>query len=199
MANILKLRKCAYIFDSSYGNFFYGTKEAHAKRYAVQRHMKQYYDSEEMRNTPIEYTIDENDHIIIMIDNQPHYLNDLQIASIDGLDSVINHRRIIDATKIETKNFHLFCTRFLHSNHFKSLNFEFFTGIEDLGYIRVNFKGYSERFIIDDRDGTLYTSGECGRHKPITAKEIANRLDLQSAKVRNEFYEMIEAITGKEI
>lgn len=199
MANTLKLRKCAYIFDSSYGNSFYGTKEAHAKRYAMQRYMKQYYESEEMRNTPIEYTLNKNGNICINVNGESHYLNDLQIASIDGLDSVINHRRIIDATKIETKNFHLFCSRFQHSNHFKSLNFEFFTDIDDLGYIRVNFKGYAERFIIDDRDGTLYTSGEHGRHTQTTAKQIANRLDLQSAKVQKEFYEMIAAITGKEI
>lgn len=199
MKNTLKLRKCAYIFDSSYGNYFYGTKEMHAKRREIQKHMKQYYDSEELRNTPMEYSVNEYGQITITVNNELHRLNDLQIASISEAYSIINHRRVINAATVKTNNYHLLCNRFLHSNHFKTLHFEFFTGEEDLGYIRVYFKGNAERFIIDDRTGEINTSGEYGRHKPIKAKEIAKRLDITGEKARKEFFEMINIITSEEM
>lgn len=196
--NTLTLRKCAYIFDSTYGTYFCGTKEQHAQRAATQRTLKEYYDHPGKRLEHIPYSIDNGGNITIILNDQPHRLNALQIAHINGdPNSVINHRRHIttEAVAKKTALFHQWTSKSLYSNKFRTLEFEFFTGVEDLGYIRVNFKGHSERFIIDDRTGELFTSGEHGHHQPTTAECIRKRLEIQSEKAKAEFYEIINIIT----
>lgn len=196
----LSLRKCAYIFDNSYSNFFYGTKAQHAARMATQKAIKEYYESPEKRAEKIEYTTDENGNYIITVNGQRHRLNALQIAAVhDEPESVINHRRNIDPDEIakETPHFHRFCTNDLYSNKYRTLQFEFFTGADALGYIRVHFNGWHEQFIIDDRTGEIYTSGENGQHKPTTAEYIRERLHIKSPAAIKEYNEMIAAITKK--
>lgn len=199
MKNTLTLRKCAYIFDSSYSNYFYGTKAQHAAKIATEKAMKEYYDSEEKRAEKIAYTLDSNNNPIITVNGTDHRLNALQIASIDGEpENVINHRRHITAEKVVevAPHFHQWTSSSLYSNKYKSLEFEFFTGVDDLGYIRVHFKGYHEQFIIDDRNGEIYTSGEHGQHKPTTAETIRKYLGIESKAATAEFYEIINAITA---
>ena len=194
----LKLRKCAYIFDSTHGTFFYGTREQHAKRHAAQKALQEYYYNEEKRTEEIPYTTDGSGNPVINLNGENHRLNALQIASINGdPDNVINHRRQISAAAIgeKTSLFHVFCRDSLYSNKFKTLQFEFFTGPEELGYIRVHFNRNHEQFIIDDRTGELFTSGEYGPHKPTTADAIRERLEITSAAAKKEFNEIISIIT----
>lgn len=194
----LTLRKCAYIFDSTYGTYFYGTKEQHAKRTATQKALKEYYDNPQKRLANIPYTIDTAGNPVIIINDEQHRLNALQIAHINGNpESIINHRRQITAESVAGKTalFHQWTSNSLYSNKFRTLKFGFFTGSDDLGYIRVNFKGHSERFIIDGRTGELFTSGEHGQHQPTTAEHIRKRLEIQSEKAKAEFFEIIHIIT----
>ena len=182
----LTLRKCAYIFDYSNNVYFHGTHEQYLQKCAKNK-----------RNEKIPYTLTESGDPVILIANIEHRLNALQIASIDDLDNVINYRRDIKTEDVarETKHFHIFCNNSLYSNKFRSLRFEFYTGLSDLGYIRVHFKNNSVRFIIDDRSGTIYTSGEHGQHKATTANILADYLDLGSKAARAEFFEIINIIT----
>lgn len=200
MQNTLRLRKCAYIFDSSHSNYFYGTKAQRAAKIATEKAIKEYYDSEKKRSEKIAYTLDSGNNPIIEINGEPHRLNALQIASIDGEpENVINHRRHITAEKVAkvAPHFHQWTSSSLYSNKYKTLEFEFFTGIDDLGYIRVHFKGYHEQFIIDDRTGKLFTSGECGQHKPTTAEYIIDCLGIESKAAKAEFFEIMNAITAE--
>lgn len=202
MNNTLKLRKCAYIFDQSYNNYFCGTREQHAEKIRTQNAIKEYYNSEEKRAEEIPYTLDSQGNPVIIVNDKPHRLNALQIASINGdPENVINHRRHINVDEIKenTPHFHIFCSRDLYSNKFKSLHFEFFTGDDELGYIRVNFKGCAMRFIIDDRTGELFTSGEYEQHKPTTAKYICKMLDITSEAAKKEFYEVMDIISKKKV
>ena len=199
MKNTLTLRKCAYIFDSSHNNYFYGTKAQYAEKIATEKEMETYYNQPEKRAEKIAYTLDTNGNPIITVNGKDHRLNALQIASIDGEpENVINHRRHITAEKVAeiAPHFHQWTSSSLYSNKYKTLEFEFFTGLNDLGYIRVHFKGRHEQFIIDDRTGEIYTSGECGQHKPTTAKNIIDRLGIESKAAKAEFYEIINAITA---
>lgn len=198
MNNTLTLRKCAYIFDNTHGTYFYGTKEQHTKRAATQKILTEYYYNEQKRLEKIPYSTDNNGNIYIDINGEPHRLNALQIAHIDGdPDNVINHRRIIKTKEIaeKTKLFYQFLNNSLYSNKFKTLTFEFFTGINELGYIRVHFNRNHEQFIIDDRTGKLFTSGEHGQHTPTTAEHIRKRLEISSTAAKKEFNEIINIIT----
>ena len=56
--NTLKLRKCAYIFDSSASRYFYGTKAQHAEKAATEKEMKKYFEDPEKLNEKIPYTKD---------------------------------------------------------------------------------------------------------------------------------------------
>lgn len=198
MKNTLTLRKCAYIFDSTHGTYFYGTKEQYAKRAMTQKVLMEYYYNEQKRLEKIQYSTDNNGNIYIDINGEPHRLNALQIAHIDGdPDNVINHRRIIKTKDVaeKTKLFHQFLSNSLYSNKFKTLEFEFFTGENELGYIRVHFNRNHEQFIIDDRTGELFTSGEHGQHTPTTAANIRKRLEISSTAATKEFNEIINIIT----
>jgi hypothetical protein len=194
----LTLRKCAYIFDNTYSNYFYGTREQHQKRAAIQTALKEYYYNAEKRAEKLPYTTDESGNVYININGENHRLNALQIAHIDDdPDNVVNHRRHINAEDVATKTdkFHKFCTDSVYSNKFKTLQFEFFTGADELGYIRVHFKNNHIQFVIDDRDGQLYTSGECGQHTPTTEAYIREYLQIDSDNAKTEFNDVIKIIT----
>ena len=199
--NFLTLQKCAYIFDSTFKNLYYGTAEQREQRKITQTAMQEYYYHPEKLIEKFPYTISENGDPIIIFNGNPHRLNALQIATISDQKSVINHRRHIDPDEIakNTPHFHRFCSEDIRSNKYRTLYFEFFTKPGALGYIRVHFKGSHEQFIIDDRDGKLYTSGEYGQHKPTTAATIATRLRIESNAAKSEFYEVINAITKTEV
>lgn len=198
MEKTLTLRKCAYIFDNTYGNFFYGTKEQHAKRHAAQKTLQEYYYNAEKRLEKIPYTLSQDGQPEIMLNGENHRLNALQIAHIDGdPENVINHRRHISTAAVAEKTnlFHMWTNFSLYSNKFKTLEFEFFTGPGELGYIRVHFKRHYETFVIDDRTGELFTSGEYGQHKPTSAAAIRERLNISTGAARKEFDEIINIIT----
>jgi len=198
MSNVLKLSRCAYIFDNIASSHFFCSHKEMEKALKIRDYLMKFYDDQEMRNTLIEYKRDIYNNIIIQINGENHYLNDLQISFIDDQNSIINHKRNIDIDKINSRNFHSFTHNSLYSNNFKSLIFEFYTNPDDLGYIRVHFKNNNERFVIDDRNGDIYTSGENGRHILTNAKTICKKLNITSEKARKEFYEIINTITRKE-
>lgn len=198
MKNYLTLRKCAYIFDSSADRFFYGTSEQYAKKMAIRKELERFYYEPEKRLEKIPYTKDNDKNIIITINGEPHRLNALQIASIEGdPENVINHRQNIDPEKVlnACPSFEKRCTNDIRSKKYKSLYFEFYTGENELGYIRVHFNNNHEQFIINDRTGAIYTSGEYGDHEPTTAAKIAERLNIKSNSAKSAFYEVINAIT----
>lgn len=200
MKNTLTLRKCAYIFDSTKGPFYYGTREQIEKMRRTNKELESYYYDAEKRAAKIPYFTDENNNIFIEILGEKHALNDLEILSIDGApDNIINHRRIFSVAYIakNAPHFHQWTKNSLYSNKFKTLEFEFFTGPDELGYIRTHFKGNCARFIIDNRTGNIYSSGEHGRHKLIDLKEITDYLDISSAAALNEFLEIMNLITVK--
>jgi hypothetical protein len=197
----LTLRKCAYIFDSTYTTYFCGTAQQIQRRHAIQSALREFYNNPEKTKEPIPCTINESGEITIDINGEPHRLNALQVKTISEPDNIINHRKMININEIakETPHFHRFCKNDLKSNNFKSLQFEFFTSPEELGYIRVHFKNNYECFIIDERTGELYTSGKLGTHKPTTARAITKALEITSAKAKAEFNEVIKAITKTEV
>lgn len=198
MSQYLTLRKCAYIFDASNSTYFYGTREQYAIKAATNKALKEYYESETKRAEKIPYTLSTHGSPVITIAGHPHTLNALQIAAIDGdPENVINHRRTITAEEVAktAPNFRESCGCTLYHNKLKSFWVDFYTGADDLGYIRFHFKGWHEQIIIDDRTGGLFTSGEYGQHKPITAAALADCLSLGSKTARDAFNEIINAIT----
>lgn len=197
-ANTLRLRKCAYIFDSSASRFFYGTKSQYAEKAAMQKEMKRYYDEPEKLTESVEYTTDANGYFIITVNGKEHRLNDLQIEEVENdPENIINNRKDINVDSIlpSVPHFHKFCSADLYSNKYRSLTFEFFTSVKDLGYIRVHFNGWHEQFVIDNRNGDIYTSGEHGKHKKTSTAELIKRLNIKSVAARKEFIEVINAIT----
>lgn len=185
----LKLAKCAYIFDWSHSVYSYGTREQIKHKYAVEKELKTYYEDTEKRAEPLPYTKDENNNIFVEICGEAHALNDIQISEIDEADNIINHRRVINTADIieQLPSFHPFCSDSLHNNLFRSFYIEFFTVPDDLGYIRVHFNNNIVKFVIDDRNGDIYTSGEHGRCTKTSRNDLMKHLHINSEKARTEF------------
>ena len=197
MENYVILRKCAYLFHWTASTYFYGTAEQYERKQQIRKFFESYYYNPEKLAEKIPYTRDENNNVIIDVLGKPEILNDMQIEYISNdPENIINNRLVIDVEKIakDTPNFHRFCRNDLHSNNYRTMQFEFFTGAADLGYIRVHFKNNYECFIVDKRTREFYTKGERGHHKPITSREIRRYLGIESDKAENAFYEVIQAI-----
>ena len=196
--NTLTLRKCAYIFDSTHTTYRRGTVEQIKKERAIEAALKDYYDHPEKLAVEIPYTTDAAGNIYININGDAHRLNALQIQTLNGEPgNVINHRRHIDTAAIieRAPHFHQWTKDSIYSNKYRTLHFEFFTGLDELGYIRIHFKNYWITFVIDDRTGTPYTAGEYGNHKPTTTAAILDRLGIESAAAKKEFFEIMDIIT----
>lgn len=134
----------------------------------------------------------------IRLYGEPHYLNDIQIAATDDAGNVINHRKAPSAEKVEN---YLggFVRRYndhfvIYGDHFATLCFVVLTAAGGLGYIRAYFNRAMARFIIDDRNGDIYTSGECRHHEKTNERELARRLGIRSEKAKKEFHRIIEAL-----
>lgn len=196
MENTLFLNKCAYIFDSTYNRYFYGTREQYAAKEAIQRELKSYYDDEKKRQTPIEYTSEiikswsgeEVERFFININGKRHGLNAAQIRYIsDQPDHVINNRRFRDFSEFASDKFHSYnWSKSIWSNKFSSMEFECFMEEDSLNYYRANFKGNSYTFIIDDRNGELY-SADGIQYMKITRKDIIKSLSIGSDAALKEF------------
>lgn len=191
----ITLRKCAYIFDSTASNFRYGTREQIEKQRAIYNEMRTYYDNAEKRAEKIPASVDKYNRYCISVCGVDHVLNDLQIAHVYGeSDNAINQRKVINASTLNVRDFdNTFITDNLYHKKLKSLNFEFFTEPESLGYIRVHFRNNCVEFIAT-RDGSLYTSGEHGKHAPINRQLIVEKLGAESAAARSAIYAVIDAI-----
>lgn len=197
----LTLRKCAYIFDDSHSLYTYGTKAQIERKNKIQKFMREFYDNTEKLKTQIPYIYTEDDNggenFYITVDGHLHRLNALQIARLnDKPGHVINHRRHVPTLTVEGYETRNYQTNFvLYNKKYRSLYFEFFTGADNLGYIRAHFKRNTEKFIIDDRTGKIYSPGEHGCHRAQTSRTIAERLEIESQTAQKEFYNVIDKIT----
>lgn len=88
MNNFLTLRKCAYIFDSTHGDYFFGTAEQRKQRRITQATLKDLYYHPEKLLEKIPYTLNENGDPIIILNGNPHRLNALQIATISDPENI---------------------------------------------------------------------------------------------------------------
>jgi hypothetical protein len=201
MNNTLILNKCAYIFDNTYGTYFFGTHEQRKKRDAIQKELKTYYDNIEKRNMPINYITEIVTHwngetieqFYIILNGEKHGLNAAQIKSIaDKPDHIINNRRRRDFSGFVCDKFHS-CnwSSYIYSNKFSSMEFEYFMGKDDLNYYRANFKGNHYTFIIDDRNGDIYCADGI-QYAKINKKTIINHLDINSNAALKEFNLVID-------
>lgn len=200
MLNLLKLRKCAYLFDNSKKQFYWN-KAIYEEDQARQKILSEFYESESKRGELIPFTV-VNGEIFADIGGKSFQLNDLEIKEIvqasEDLEAfrIINERKKIDVSAIleKTPSFKEFCGNSLNSKKLKSLVFEFYTGDDDLGYIRVNFKNNCVRFVISGKNSDLYTSGEHGRHEPTSEEELLRQLDIKSGEALKEWSEVMTAI-----
>lgn len=188
----IKLAKCAYIFD-------YTLRLAYTEREkGIYKYLRGLYDNDGERDKWIDAQDFGGLGYAINLYGEPHYLNDIQIAATDDPDNVINHRKAPSAEKVEHYLGRLvrkYKDHFdIYSDHLKTFNVEVFMTAGCLGYIRAHFNRESARFIIDDRDGALYTSGECQHHEKTNERELARRLGIRSDKAKKEFRRIIEAL-----
>ena len=64
MGNVLKLSKCAYIFDNIASNHFFYSRKEMEKALKIRDYLMKFYDDQEMQNTLIEYKRDIHNNII---------------------------------------------------------------------------------------------------------------------------------------
>lgn len=200
MLNLLKLRKCAYLFDNSKKQFYWN-KAIYEEDKARQKILSEFYESESKRGELIPFTV-VNGEIFADIGGKSFQLNDLEIKEIaqagENLEmfKIINERKKIDIGAIleKTPSFKEFCGNSLNSKKLKSLVFEFYTGDDDLGYIRAHFKNNCVRFVISGENSALYTSGEHGRHEPTSEKELMEQLEIKGGEALKEWSEVMTAI-----
>jgi hypothetical protein len=191
----IKLRKCAYIFHPSNDTYFFGTKKDRETKHRVNAFFKAYYEDPEKRERALNAEERNGEFYLYLEDlGIETHLNALMIAWTEDPNHIINHRKIINAEEIENKYFHHFSRGDLYSNRFSTFKVEFFTAPEELGYIRIYFKNASFRFIVDDRTNEFYTSGEHGKHEPISRQYIKEHLGIESKAAEKELYSILDSV-----
>jgi hypothetical protein len=188
------------LFDNSKKQFYWN-KAIYEEDKARQKILFEFYESESKRGELIPFTV-VNGEIFADIGGKSFQLNDLEIGEIvqanEDIEAfrIINERKKIDVSAILEKapSFVEFCGNSLNSKKLKSLVFEFYTGDDDLGYIRAHFKNNCVRFVISGKNSTLYTSGEHGRHEPTSEKELLEQLEIKGGEALREWNEVMTAI-----
>lgn len=199
MKNLLTLKKCAYIFHWSNDNYFYGTKADHEKKTKINKLLKEYYNNETLRNTPIEFNVSANSTFNIVLDNETIVLNDNMIDKIVSIDpaitiinntvNVINNIKYKDFSGLSDNK--LFDSRCfdpkdnLYSKKFSTLNIENFMYKDSLTFYRIHFKNNSYCFVIDN-DNNLYNFYG-SKYKLINKKDIKKSLYITSDNAIKEF------------
>ena len=192
----IKIKKYAYIFD-------YTKYHAYTEREkCIYEYLRNLYNSETDREKWIDAENLGASGYAINLYGELHYLNDIQIAATDEPDSIINHRKNPSKENITEllsgKDFtirkHYDESFLIYSNKFQSFNVEVLTDPGDLGYICAHFNGASNCFIIDDRSGILYDSGEWQHHRKTDEKEIVRQLGIRSERAKKEFRAILEAL-----
>lgn len=183
----IKLKKCAYIFDGSNSNYFYGTKEQYERKSAVNKYLKTFYDNNEQ-------TLDAEQNgggFNILIDGKSHYIKPQMVESVD-CEHILNHLTTANLKNFVSKNFKKFTypenTTF-YSEKFKTLSIEDFTTEKKstLEYIRIKFKGNTIKLVKDDKNSLLWFDN----YQEASEKEILKRLDL-SLKAKKELLEVFD-------
>lgn len=204
--NVLYLSKCAYIFDDYNTTYFYGTRADYERKQGIIKALKEYYDNAEKRAEGIPYIVTDVCTPVIEINGTRHALNALQVARIEGelSDNVINYRKhvtpdqvagLADAWRVNVYN----DSFTLYNKKLASFYIEFFTDAESLGYIRANFNGRRATFIIDSRNGELFTAGERGIHTPTTVDNITLSLVIKSKAAKTALHDVLTAAGYKSI
>lgn len=198
----IKLRKCAYIFDNSANNYKWSRKQAE-EDHKKQSILQEFYNSEEKRSQWLPATKkvinfgngETVEQIQININGLEFALNALQIAETSEAKEIYNNRKVINFEGLTTNKFNKTFYSCLYSKKFKSFYFENFSGLDDLGYIRVHFKTHITKFIIDKK-GNLYTA-EGIEHRPTTRGHLLERLEITSAEALREFAEVMDFLQGR--
>lgn len=196
----IRLRKCAYIFDDTHSN--YTTTRDRERRNAIQGELMKYYNSKELRETWLdaeEKTIstwngETIKRIYININGLEIPLNALEIAETNRTNDIHNHRRQKTLCGLEGKAFRHHAYEDdsrAYSNKFNTLEIEEFAGPDTLGYYRLHFNGSCVKFIIDERNGDIYTADGI-EHKPTTRKALLERLAPKSKAALDEINEIFD-------
>jgi hypothetical protein len=198
----IKLRKCAYIFDNSATTFKLGRQQAE-QDHKKQTILKEYYDSAEKRSEWIPatkktikfYNGETAEQTQIVLNNITFNLNALQIAETNNAGEIYNHKKVIDLKGFTSPHFRGTCAHRVYSNKYKTLEVETFTSAEDLGYIRIHFKGNCIIFVIDTKNN-LYTA-EGIEHRPTTRAQLSKALDITSSGAFKEFEEVMNYLQDR--
>ena len=179
----IKLKKCAYIYDSSNSNFSFGTREQLARKSAINDYLRKFYnDNSELLDAELI-----GDKFAIMIDGAQHLVKPQQVQHVN-CDHVLNHLKPANLENFESENFTKYVNRVsthLNNKKFKSLMVEDFTK-DGLSFIRIYFKRDFIRLVKDDENRILWFEN----YQPATDKEIFKKLDLSL----NAKFELIEIL-----
>lgn len=185
----IKLKKCAYIFDSSNSNFSFGTREQLARKSAINDYLRKFYND---NNELLDAEQVENG-FNIMIDGKPHFVKSHQVQYVN-CDHVLNHLKPANLENFESENFKKDMygdSVHLYNKKFKSLMVEDFTK-DGLSFIRIYFKRDFIRLVKDDENRILWFEN----YQPATDKEIFKRLDL-SLSAKFELMEILNFLRSK--
>lgn len=195
----IKLSKCAYIFDNS-STTYKLTRQQAEEDGKKQKILKAFYDNEERRaewipatkKTITLYDGTQFDRIQIELDGVAFNLNALQIKETSEPQEIYNNKKIVDLSNFNSSKFTEPKHQRVYSKKYKSLEFENFTQINNLGYFRVNFNNISYSFIIDNKNNYYTAHGVI--YAPITKNNIVDRLGIKSKAAKLELLEIFNYI-----
>lgn len=198
----IKLSKCAYIFDNSYGVYKLSRQQAEedAKK---QKILKNFYDNKERRSEWIPATKktiklwngEEVEQIVATIDGVQFNLNPLQINKTSEPQEIYNNKKIVDLSHFNSPKFTTPQYQRIYSKKFKTLEIESFTDPDSLGYMRIHFKRNYYTFIIDNKNN-LYTA-EGVAHRPIQRAHIFKALEITHSPAARELVEVLDFIQNR--
>lgn len=177
MEHLLMLSKCAYLF---------GNRPAYAETT-----LRKYYDDPKLLLQKIPYTIDSLGRYVIQLDGKDYALNDHQIARVlDDPDNIINHRKEIK--NLTVPGFHQWGYQELYHDKLSTLHVDFF-GKFDLNLSRIQFKNTYYDFIVDYRNGDIY-SYRGVKYVPVSRHHIAEYLGINGKASLKAFNDLMDAI-----
>lgn len=195
----IKLSKCAYIFDNSSGTYKTSRRQAEEDG-KKQKILKAFYDNKEKREEWIPatkktikfWTGEEVEQIVAIIDGIQFNLNALQINKTSEPQEIYNNKKIVDLSHFSSPKFTTPRYQRIYSKKYKTLEIENFTGPDDLGYMRVHFKGRYYVFIVDNKNN-LYTA-EGIAHRQIQRADIFKAIEITHSPAARELVEVLDFI-----
>ena len=177
MEHILTLSRYAYLFGNRPAN--------------EETTLRKYYDDPKLFPQKIPYTVDSLGRYVIQLDGKDYALNDHQISKIlDDPYSIINHRKEIKALTVP--GFHCRWSDDLYHDKLSTLHINFL-GKSSLNLNRIHFKEIYYSFIVDDRNGDLYSCLGV-KYVPINRLHIAKTLGINGKASLKAFNDLMDAI-----